>query len=359
MSRSTILRTTIFLRTTGLLFIGVALFGCGEQQQQSFEDQSIRPARIMQIEGQYQDIEHQFVGRIEALKTVDLSFKVGGPLAQLPILEGQTVETGILLAALDPTDYDLALQEAGVQLQLAQNDLQRKQQILKDRGIAKSAVDDAQSLFELQNIRLAKARQSLKDSQITAPFDAYIAKRFVENHGLVSPGQPIVRLHDLSQLLVIASLPEQLVATVSADQVQEMHAEFSFAPGQSFPLVYHENRGEADPVAQTYAVSFLMEKPEEWNILPGMNVTLATRIKNPQSIEVLIPVSALVSQADSQLAVWVYDPQTQVVSRKAIIAGATTKGGVSVKSGLKPGDHIVTAGASQLQQGMKIRPLSP
>lgn len=341
------------------LFGLLALAGCGEQQQQINEDQSIRPARILQIKSQYHDIEHQFVGRIEALRTVDLSFKVAGPLAQLPIREGVTVESGTLLAALEPTDFNLAVQEAGVQLQLAQNDLERKREVLKERGIAKSAVDDASSLFELQRIRLEKARQSQKDSHIKAPFDAYIAERFVENHSLVAPGQPIVRLHDLSKLLVVASLPENLVATVSAEQVQEMTASFAFAPDQPFSLEYHENRGEADQVAQTYAVSFLMENPEEWNVLPGMNVTLTTRIKNPETTGVTIPVSGLVSEADNQLAVWVYDPETQVVSRRAVTTSSTSDLGVKVTTGLEAGEFIVTAGASQLQEGMKIRPLNP
>ena len=75
----------------------------------------LRPAKIMTVTNAGEEVFHEFPARIEALQTVDISFEVGGPLAELPIREGETVSRGALVAALDATDFQLAVREAEVQ----------------------------------------------------------------------------------------------------------------------------------------------------------------------------------------------------------------------------------------------------
>ena len=53
-----------------------------------------------------------FTARIEALQAIDMSFEVGGPLRKFPVREGEKVQQGSLLAALDPTDFQLEAREA-------------------------------------------------------------------------------------------------------------------------------------------------------------------------------------------------------------------------------------------------------
>jgi RND family efflux transporter MFP subunit len=319
-------------------------------------DQAVRPAKLFMISGHQNIIRHQFIGRLDAAQTLDVSFEVDGALLALPLREGQAVSKGDLVAALDPTDFELAVREAQVQLRLANQDLRRKQSLLQERGISQSAVDDAQATHDLSQVRLAQARERLAKSRITAPFDAFVARRYVDNRTKVRNGDKIVRLSDLSELKVIVSLSEDLVATVTPERVISMTAKFDFLPDQEFPLTYRENTGEANVVAQTFMVSFTMDRPPQSNLLPGMTALVQLVLKaDDTQLQIAIPPTALVSAPDGHFFVWIYDPDTQSVSRRKVTVAEPGGRGVGIASGLGIGELVVAAGASQLQEGMKIR----
>lgn len=334
------------------------LSGCKPSTAPPAAEQSVRPARIIVVGSAASETTHEFVGRIEAAQSVDVTFEVGGPLQKLPVQEGQSIPKGALVAALDPTDLRLALREAQVQLKLAQQDLSRKQKMLSMRSIAPSAVDAAVANHELQQVRLAQARESLADSRITAPFDAYVAERYVDNFVNLRAGDKIARLNDLHELLVITNIPDHLVALVNTNRLVSTSARFAFAPEQTFDVTYRRNRGEADAVAQTYEVTFALPKPENLNLLPGMTAKLEIKLAAALSTgTAYIPTTALVSHPDTSFFVWQFDPDTQKVQRLNVQVGSPSKRGVPVISGLAGGELIVASGASQLQDGMEVRAL--
>lgn len=335
----------------------ILLAGCSDRTPLTPTPQNIRPAKLMTVKNETTDVIYEFSARVEAFQTIDVSFEVGGPLASISVREGQTIEKGAVIAALDPTDFQLTVRESELQLRLASQDLNRKKKVLAENGIAKSLVEDAQSNYELQRVRLRKAKEQLQDTKIAAPFEAYVSRRYFDNFVNVRAGEPIVRLLDLHQLLIVISVPENLAATVGLDQVIASWVEFSFAPDEKFVITYRENRGEADPIAQTYSVSFTMEKPEQWNVLPGMTATAKVKIRGTGNGAMLVPATALVPSPDGSLSIWLYDPQSHRVTRQKIETGAPQQSGVPVYAGLKSGDQIVVTGASQLQPGMLVRPL--
>lgn len=321
-------------------------------------DQAVRPAKLFRISSHQSTVSHQFVGRLDAAQTLDVSFEVDGALAELPIREGQAVARGDLVAALNPTDFQLAVKEAEVQRRLAGQDMKRKDTLLRERGISQSLVDDARAGYELSQVRLSQARERLAKSRITSPFDAFVARRYVDNGTRVRNGDRIVRLSDLNELKVIVSLPEELVATVTPERVVSMTAGFDFLPDERFPLIYRENIGEANAVAQTYAVTFTMERPLDSNLLPGMTAEVRIELKVPETTDTIaIPPTALLSRPDGGFFVWIYDPETSLVNERQVTIAEPGVRGISISSGLADGELVVAAGASQLQEGMQVRML--
>jgi RND family efflux transporter MFP subunit len=335
------------------------LAGCERAQEATVTDQSIRPARVFQVSKQGSINKHEFVARVEAAQTVDVSFEVSGPLEQLAVLEGQSVAAGALIAALEPTDFLLAVREAQVQLKLARQDYERKRKLFNERGISRSVVDDAKALFDLRGVHLAQSQEALADTKILAPFDAYVARRFTDSHVNVLAGDKIVRLSDLTELFVVANIPESMAATVTNERLLATNVRFAFLPEQRFAATYREHSGEADAVAQTYQVTFAMPRPEAWNILPGMTATLEVELSAETGAEqsINIPTAALITGPDKKFLVWIYDPQTHEVSKREVQVGPADGRGVTVRSGLTGGELIVATGATQLRQGMKIRVL--
>jgi len=342
---------------TAVIVTFLVLSGCGAETSTTPVDQSVRPAKIFIVKSGNSHLRYEFVGRIEAAQTADVSFEVGGPLQQLAVREGQSVPRGDLIAALDTTNYTLAVRESEVQLRLAGQDLNRKKKLLSERGISQSIVDDAQAQFDLRQVGLERAREDLSDARIYAPFDAYVARRFTDSHVNVKPGDPIVRLMDLNELFVVANIPEALAATANPERLLGTWAEFAFIPDQRFDLTYLENRGESSAVAQTFEVTFVMPRPNDWNILPGMTATVTLALSTPVTEGIIVPASALVAGAEAEFHVWRYDPATHDVHRVAVEIGEPEGTGITIVSGLNDGDLIVASGAAHLQSGMKVRSL--
>ena len=209
----------------------VLLAGCGARTEPAAVEQSIRPAKVIVVQAPGRVTTHEFVARVEAAQSIDLSFEVDGVLAELSVREGQTIERGELVAALDPTDFRLAVREAELQVQLARQDLDRKHRLLDQHGIAASLVDDARSMHQLQQVRLEQRRESLAKSRIVAPFDAQVARRYLDNHVQISAGDPIVRLNDLHELQVVAGVPEQLLVTRQHRTGGRHRSRLSLRPG--------------------------------------------------------------------------------------------------------------------------------
>ena len=342
-----------------ILSVAALLAGCEARTEPATVEQSVRPAKVFVVRAPGQVINHEFVARVEAAQSIDLSFEVDGVLAQLPVREGQTVERGQLVAALDPTDFQLAVREAELEVRLASQDLDRKRRLLAQNGIAASLVEDAQSMLELQQVRLEQRRESLAKSRLLAPFDAQVARRYLDNHVQISAADPVLRLNDLHELQVVAGIPEQLLVTVNTERVASIEAAFPFAPERRFPLTYRENRGEADAVAQTYEVSFSMQRPSDFNVLPGMTAAVRIGLRPPVGAPVLprVPTAALVSGPDKRFFVWVVDRKSRAVHKQPVEVGAPDAAGIPIVSGLEEGVMVVAAGARQLQEGMRVRPI--
>lgn len=347
-------------RTLCRAMIGVmmcVLLGCGPQAEQATRGEVVRPARIHQVSSASTISRRSFVARVEAPQTVDLSFQVSGPLVEFSVKEGEVVPEGRVIAVLDPGDFKRAVREAEVQLDLARADLARKRQLLRQNLMSVSMVDEAEALYKLREVRLSQALEDLSDTRITAPFDAYVSQRFVDNHVNVDAGDDIVRVLDLTNLYLIANLPEQVFATATVEQVVKMYAEFAFAPAQRFDVEYYENRGEAGTVAQTYEVTFIMAPPPGLRILPGMTATLVLEFDQGVSETVEIPPTALVVAADGRYFVWLFDRDSGMVTRRYVDAGVPRAESVTISAGLASGELIVAAGAQQLRDGMRVRAL--
>ena len=160
--------------------------------------------------------------------------------------------------------------------------------MLRQRGIAKSLVDDARSVLNCRKFDWKK-RKNLCATRRYLRLDAYVARRYVDNFVNVSVNQKIVRLNDLHRLLVVASVPEALAATGNQEQVLDMYAVFDFLPDERFTLTLAEIRGEADTVAQTYETAMIMERPSQWNILPGMTAGVIVEM---QALRIALGVPA-------------------------------------------------------------------
>lgn len=315
-----------------------------------------KPVKLVTVGADDSLSSRRFLARVEASRTIDLHFQVGGRLQALPVQTGTRVAAGTRLAELDARDYRLAVQEAETQARDAARNLQRGRDLFQREVISQADLDLLVTRHELAQTGLAHARLQLAYTRLDAPFDALITRRYVEAPTLVSPQAPVLRIQDVSRLRVVINVPEHLIHHV--DQVEQLRAEALLsAQGPRLPLTYLEHQTQPDPAAQTYPVSFTLPAAAASELLPGMTLTVEVALQpGIAAAPLLLPLSALDKRDPAQVRVWVYDPQQQRVQARPVTLGPLQDDQVRILTGLAAGEQVVAAGAETLHDGQPAKP---
>jgi len=67
-------------------------YGCGEKKEQTVEKKVIRPIKMIIVTFSVDAIKRRFPGILRAARRVELSFRILGPLIELPVEEDQRVK---------------------------------------------------------------------------------------------------------------------------------------------------------------------------------------------------------------------------------------------------------------------------
>lgn len=104
-------------------------------------------------------------GVLEPVNHITLSFQSGGRVSQLLVQEGDRVEAGALLIQLDPTDADIALQQAQARLATAEAGLTVAQTRLR---LAQSGLESAQGRVAVAEAQLALVQSGPLPEELAA-----------------------------------------------------------------------------------------------------------------------------------------------------------------------------------------------
>ena len=330
--------------------------GCGKKEEPAPREVA-RPVKIATVQGGSHAVNLTYPGKTRANRRVDLSFKVPGPLVELPVEEGQEIKEGELIARILPRDFKINLDQAKARAIEAERQYDRYKELYVRRQVSRAEFDRYKAARDVAAAQLEDAQNALKDTYLKAPFDGIVAKRYVENFEEVQAKQPIVFFQDISKIEVVVDAPETVIATLKHDKKIEATATFAAAPDKKFPLELKEFSTEADPQTQTYPVVLVMDQPEGINVLPGMTATVTGRqvATGDATARIVIPAMAGTEAADKKPYVWVLNEKDMTVRKAGIHAGEMTgSDGIVILEGLSGGEKIVTSGVTRLKEGMKV-----
>ena len=285
-------------------------------------------------------------GRVEPARTVDIAFQVPGQIISLYVEPGDKIDEGDVIAELDQADFDLAVDRAQASFDLAKSEFERARS-LAERGVAADArLDTARAQFAQADVALREAKRRLSQTRIVAPFDAIVARTFVEEYINVTSAAPIARLQDVSEMRIMISLPEELAAIArSALDAFDIVASFPAVPGYTAPLVLRSFATDADPTAQTYDVEFAITDDIDPRLLPGMTaeVRISSSAEEDRPQSVIVPVSAVDTTSRTEPSIWVYQEASNQVARRTVRLGLPVDDEIVVLEGLE-GDELVVSG---------------
>ncbi len=327
----------------------------------------IHPVKTELVKKLKADFEVQYAGSTRAIRQVDIGFNVSGTLMELPVKAGMTINQDDIIGALDPRDFQNDLNAAEADYNNVKTQLARIQKLYDAQVDPKSKLDVAVAAFKVAEAKLDIAQKARNDTVLKAPFKGIVAIRYVDNYQVVSAGQPVISLQDLNTLEIEADIPEWLVARATNAEDIEIYATYEAIPNVKIPLKIKEFTAEAASSTRTYSVRFYMPKnPTDSNvtILPGMtsNITMIIKPKGGEQPQFLLPVWAVNSIGGSkQPSVFVVDDTKDpwVIHEQHVTVGQMTGDSIIVQGDLKGGERIVIAGATELQDGMKVKDLPP
>lgn len=345
-----------------LLPLTLALSACSEDTTSVKSTDVVRPVKLFTLTGSNEENLRHFPAEVVANQGSYLAFRVSGELMQFPVLAGQHVEKGQLLAKLDPKDFQLQVEERQARFELAVSQLNRIE-ALKKQGVASQAeFDQAVANKEVAESSLKIATTNLQNSELRAPFSGTVAKVFVKNFESVQAKQNILRLETRDLMDVVIQVPEKLVARVEKDTNYQPSVVFDGFPDKSYQLTVKEWDTQADPITLTYKVVFSLPVPNDFNLLAGMTGHVyidLNKITDSRKRAQIVPVEAVFSDPNEAIEqnafVWVFDSSTGLVSKQNVTVGKLHHNGIEVLDGLNTGQQIVAAGVHYLEEGMKVR----
>ncbi|MCF6434371.1 efflux RND transporter periplasmic adaptor subunit [Pseudoalteromonas sp. MMG022] len=350
-------------RITAFATALLLLFGCQDHDVATDKDAPIRPVKLITVTNNTQGDVRSFPAEVVANQGSYLAFRVNGELMEFPVLAGQQVVKGQLLAKLDPEDFILQLEQRKAQYELASSQLSRIESLYKKSIASKSEYDQALANKQVAESALKIAQTNLQNSELRAPFSGTIAKVFVKNYENVVAKQNILRLETRDMMDVVIQVPEKLVARVDKDLDYHPSVVFDGYPDKSYKLTIKEWDTQADPATLSYKVVFTLPIPDDFNLLAGMTGHVyidRSKITQMTSHQITVPVSAVFSDQTKPLNndsyVWLYDEATQTVSKQAVKVGKMREQSIEITEGLSGGEIIVAAGVHHLHEALKVRP---
>jgi len=369
----------LFLRNVLLLGIFLLLPGCGEDESSIKNSEPvIRGLKTVLVKDEERTAVRKYPGILQPSSISTLSFEIAGNLQAIQLDVGQPVKKGDVLANIDPKTLLLKLdsaksvfEQAKLAAQIAGDDYKRKAILLKKGVIAQAAADKSRNEAQRTKADMIQAKKALETAQenfekaeLKAPFDGIINTVEAKSFANISAGGAIATIYstkgfeasfsvnyDVVNMLVVGKKAVVRLAddpTVKLDaQVSELGAKADTV--SSFPVVVKLNNTSP-------------------NLKAGMAIEIALSFAVENGKGFLLPLSVLALEGDDKKAknhikddtalIYVFDKVSSTVKRREIKIGGIRENALIVVDGLKPGEHVASAGVSFLRDGQKVKLLS-
>jgi membrane fusion protein (multidrug efflux system) len=314
----------------------------------------------------------EYPATVTPLNQVDIRPQVSGYITGIFFKDGQHVNKGEKLYTIDQQQYEGMYQQAVANLNVAKANLAKAQQdadrytdLSKQDAIARQTLDHAMADLDAAKMQVEAAKAnvssvqtSLRYSVIYAPFSGTIGISQVKMGAAVSPGQT---------LLNTISSDDPMAVDIAINQVEiPRFSEFLQKGTPSKDSVFTLTMPDrtiykipgtlylldrtVDPQTGTIKARLVFQNPGKL-LKPG--ITTNIRVKNNSgNNSLLIPYRSVVEQLGEY---FVFVVSNNKAFQHKVILGTRINERIIVKSGLNPGDMVVTDGVQKLRDSASVQ----
>jgi len=287
------------------------------------------------------------LGTAQANESVTLTAKVTDTVRRVNFEDGDYVESGAVLIELTNQEEEALLAEARANLDDAESQLRRLED-LSGRGLTSaSELDVARSRAGASRARLNSIVARLRDRLIQAPFSGLLGFRQVSPGTMLSPNTAITSIDDISIIKLDFTVPETFLGSMTPGA--KIVAKSVSFPDRQFEGTVRTVGSRVDPVTRAITVRAHIDNKDR-ALRPGMLLTVD--VVTAERTALVVPEGS-VFQVQNRAYVYRVDGDT--VHQQQIEVGSRRFGVVEVLSGLEDGDAIVVEGIIKLREGVRVR----
>ena len=334
------------------------------------------PTPVHVAVAQVQDFQLRLksLGTVTPLNSVIVRSRTDGELVKVLFDEGQTVKQGQLLAQIDPRPREVVLaeaqgrrQESLVQLQNAEQEMSRMNDLLAKSYISKQMVTNQEAVMRQSQARLetadaavSSAKLQLDFTRIIAPISGRLGLRRVDAGNLIRSG-------DADGLVTITQVqPVSTVFTIPETEVTSVMDAYRGGKDLTVEAWDREERerlsigklsgldNQIDTSTGTLRLKANFDN-QDLRLFPNqfVNVRLFVRtIKNA----VVIPGAAVQYGANAKYVFVIEDGKSMM---REVKLGVADNDLIVVTEGLKGGEQIVLEGLERLRDGRAVEIVDP
>jgi membrane fusion protein, multidrug efflux system len=309
------------------------------------------PVIVNKVAREEFDDHVEAIGTSAANESITVSAKVTGIIRSLNFDDGQYVERGAEIAAIDAGEQDGRLNAELANLEEQRKDLQRITDLSRTNTVSQSRIDQQVSAVRRAEANVASARARVADYRITAPFSGVLGTRRVSLGALVSPGTVITTLDDISTIKLDFAVPETFLAALRPGL--DIEATTSAYAGETFKGQVVSVDSRVDTITRSVGIRALVPNKDA-RLKPGMLVVVDLIKDRRESL--MVPEQALIPENNKQY-VFTIGPDS-AAKRVEVTIGRRRVGSVEILAGLAEGDLVVIEGTMELRPGSKAQILN-
>lgn len=313
-------------------------------------------------------------GRVVSKYQVSIMARISGYLQKSFFKEGDYVKAGDTLFLIEPLEYQNASSVAGAdiqnikaQLEYANKQLARAEELVKQDYIAKSRYDEILANRDALKAQLKAAQSKYNDSnrnlsytRVKAPVDGRIGIIDVTVGNYVTPSSgSLTTINSTNPIYVTFPLSSEDYATLSSidnNANEKRKVELYFQNGDKYDIdgIQDFLDNKVDQSTGTVTMRATFQNPEN-KLLHGEFVNVKLYANN----KIKVPVVPLIAVQENQEGKYVYTLDEKGLPKLTYIKVQGQSGNNwIVKSGLKAGDKVITEGILKVMPGSPVNIVS-
>lgn len=335
---------TATLATVGLLILNGCKPAAPEDKATVTTEVAVQVAKVTRttlrahVEA-YGSVEPEPAGDNRPAGAARLTAPTAGVVMAVPVKEGAHVEAGAIVARLDD-------RAALAQLRLAEQQMERQNQLKTTGGTSEKAVQEAAQ-------QLAAARAQLALVQLASPLAGTVARIPVQPGQAVDLNTVVAEIVDLNRLVFTAGVPANEATALKIGQRADIWGARNDQPLATGNVVFVSPSVDA----KTGTVLVRVSVPKDSGLRPGQFGRVRI-VSDERADRLAVPVESVVTDVEGHSVIALVDGDQ--ATQKPVKTGVRDGGWVEVEGeGLKEGDTVVTVGAYGLPKKTKVRVTKP